>query len=262
MVAERMARWLAAATVFGCAVALAASLTSAPGLALASDSLTAGPRPSSGPARPGLIAGEELLHVSTTSASNAWAAGETQTTPSRPVILHWNGTAWKRVPSPNPAGQFNYLSAVSASSPGDAWTVGSTCTISTGTCAPLLLHWNGTRWSTSALPSVGAGSSGLRGATATSASDVWAVGNAASLGKTVILHWNGTEWSRSASPDPGQGNLLNGVSATSPRNAWAPGSWCTTTSCDVSRTLIAHRNGTAWSPVKAPARAQEASLRM
>jgi hypothetical protein len=37
------------------------------------------------------------------------------------VILHWNGTAWKRVPSPSLTGS---LSSVAAISSGDAWAVG------------------------------------------------------------------------------------------------------------------------------------------
>ena len=38
--------------------------------------------------------------VAATSARNAWAVGGGP----RTVILHWNGAAWKRVPSPSLAG--------------------------------------------------------------------------------------------------------------------------------------------------------------
>src|SRR5579863_6143378 len=146
MVAERMVRRLAAATVFGCAAALAASLTSAPGLALPSAGLATGPRPSSGPAKPGLMAGagEELLHVSAVSASDAWAVGETQATPSRSVILHWNGTAWSKVAIPGPS--VNGLVGVSASSADNAWLVGVHCSDQCATQTTLILHWNGTAW--------------------------------------------------------------------------------------------------------------------
>jgi len=36
--------------------------------------------------------------VAATSAANAWAVGGLD----RPLILHWNGTAWKRAPLPSP----------------------------------------------------------------------------------------------------------------------------------------------------------------
>ena len=40
--------------------------------------------------------------------------------------LHWNGTAWKHVPSPNPAGpgRPNILNGVDANSPTSIWAVG------------------------------------------------------------------------------------------------------------------------------------------
>ena len=39
------------------------------------------------------------------------------------LILHWDGTAWTQVPSPNPNSD-SYLSGVAATSPANAWAVG------------------------------------------------------------------------------------------------------------------------------------------
>ena len=39
------------------------------------------------------------------------------------LILHWDGTQWAQVASPNP-GPDNFLYAVAASSPSNAWAVG------------------------------------------------------------------------------------------------------------------------------------------
>ena len=66
----------------------------------------------------GLLAG-----VAATSARNAWAIGCTGCL-SKPatLILHWNGTAWQRVPSPKPPGATLY--AVAATSGTNAWAVG------------------------------------------------------------------------------------------------------------------------------------------
>jgi hypothetical protein len=57
--------------------------------------------------------------------------------------LHWNGTAWSRVPSP--AGGPGLL-AVTATSATSAWAVGDYSTAS-GQPRTLIMHWNGTRWS-------------------------------------------------------------------------------------------------------------------
>jgi hypothetical protein len=39
------------------------------------------------------------------SSSNAWAVGHYyNTAAAEPLILHWNGSAWKRVASPDPGG--------------------------------------------------------------------------------------------------------------------------------------------------------------
>jgi hypothetical protein len=56
------------------------------------------PSPSPGPL------GSFLDAVTATSANNVWAVGDYET--SGPIIhtliLHWNGKAWTRVPSPSP----------------------------------------------------------------------------------------------------------------------------------------------------------------
>jgi len=58
------------------------------------------------------------------------------------VTLRWNGTAWKQVPSPIPAGS-NFLQAVAITHAGGAVAVGSA---HGGTGAIFLERWNGTAW--------------------------------------------------------------------------------------------------------------------
>jgi hypothetical protein len=89
----------------------------------------------------------ELQSVATTSSHDAWAVGMTNPSTCSPqcatMILHWNGTAWTRVPSPNPpAGYLNALLGVVAICPHDAWAVGTTDFDNT-----LITHWNGKTWS-------------------------------------------------------------------------------------------------------------------
>jgi hypothetical protein len=76
----------------------------------------------------GDTAAENVLNaVTATSARSAWAVGEVITgNASQTFVLHWNGTRWRRVPSPNPGGTANNnaLTAVAIRSPANAWAVG------------------------------------------------------------------------------------------------------------------------------------------
>ncbi len=68
-----------------------------------------------------------LAAVAATSSGNAWAVGAySNGTADQTLILHWNGTAWKKVASPDPGGstQFNDLAGVAATSARNAWAVG------------------------------------------------------------------------------------------------------------------------------------------
>ncbi len=90
-------------------------------------------------------AGSYLNSVAAASDGSAWAVGCTgcgigNTGSGRTLILRWNGTAWTRVPSPNP-GPDAYLQGVTALSDGDAWAVGR------AGGKTLILRWNGQRWS-------------------------------------------------------------------------------------------------------------------
>lgn len=175
-----------------------------------------------------------LNGVSAVSSTDVWAVGGS-------LILHWNGSAWAKVPDPNPNSTSN-LSAVSARSPSEAWAVGSYCTSGCNSGSrvfqALLLRWNGTAWTRVVSPEPrGAVSSFLQGVSVHSPSDAWAVGYYCASAPcytfgpavlhTLILHWNGTRWTVVRSPDPGgtNGSSLNAVSALSTSNAWAFGSY-------------------------------------
>jgi len=58
--------------------------------------------------------------------------------------LHWNGTRWNQLRSPNPRVD-DQLDAVAATSASNAWAVGSS--LGVGHLRTLILHWNGTNWS-------------------------------------------------------------------------------------------------------------------
>ena len=199
----------------------------------------------------------DLLGVSAVSGGGAWADGfyKSNTTGAYDtLLLHWNGTAWKKVRSPDPSTIDNGLNGVSAVSGSDAWAAGYNQ--HQGRDDTLLLHWNGTAWSRVASPSPTA-SSFLRAVSADSASDAWAVGydccSTTGAYDTLILHWNGTAWTQVASPSPSTSyNVLEGVSAVSGSDAWAVGTYRTNDTTGATRTLILHWDGTAWTQVASP----------
>ena len=85
---------------------------------------------------------------------------------------------------------------------------------------------------------------GLNGVAAVSPRDAWAVGYQRHFSPdagSLIEHWDGQTWNVQPSPSPPgtYGSFLAGVTATSPRNAWAVG--------DANRrALIEHWDGRAW----------------
>lgn len=199
----------------------------------------------------------QLQGVAVLSPCNAWAVGNTgfgETTSARTLIEHWNGRAWKRVPSPTP-GPESFLLGVAAISARNIWAVGQIGDNGPGT-RTLIEHWNGRTWKRVPSPTPAPGGD-FYSVAATSARNVWAVGhvgiNNVNL-KTLIEHWNGRIWTRVPSPTPGRAAVLQGVAATSARSAWAVGQ---TGSADFTCApkcvaVILHWTGTAWKQVPAP----------
>src|SRR6266568_2808374 len=193
------------------------------------------PSPSPG----GTGSDSDLFSVAATSHSDAWAVGEVFTSGKiTTLIVHWNGSRWATVSSPNP-GQSNELFGIAATSSSNAWAVGD----ATNGAADqtLVLQWNGSRWAQVPSPDQGGSTNGnvLVAVTATATRNAWAVGNFANGtgNSTLILHWNGTKWAHVGSPNLGATNVLLGVAASSAGNAWAVGSFRTS---DPSQALALH----------------------
>jgi hypothetical protein len=150
---------------------------------------------------PAPVSTSALFSAAATSASNAWAVGCMTNCLTAGInqllILRWNGTSWKQVPSP--AHIYGELTGVTAVSGSNAWAVGGHYTSSGSTIITktLTLRWNGTAWQKVPSPSPGA-SAGLSGVAAASAGSAWAVGGCytslTSSGKTLVEQWNGKTW--------------------------------------------------------------------
>jgi hypothetical protein len=196
-----------------------------------------------------------LLGVDALSASDVWAVGyyrDTTLNADRNLILHWDGSSWSVVTSPNVGNSHNGLAAVSAVSANDVWAVGNYAG-SGGSRVTLTLHWDGSSWSVVSSPNVtNIGENYLNGVGALSANDVWAVGYyfdpfPGQIG-TLVEHWNGSNWSIVSSPNPSPFSILYGVSALSASDVWAVGYYASGS----DHTLTLHWDGSSWSVVSSP----------
>ncbi len=160
-----------------------------------------------------------LSAVTASAPDDVWAVGTwfTKAFDDRTLTLHWDGTAWRRVKSPNagPANAANDLVSVAAVAPDDVWAVG------VRGLHTLTMHWDGTAWSVVQSPTPG-GNADLASVLAITADDVWAVGGSvdrqANAGRTLVEHWNGTAWTVVASANKGPSdNHLWGISAATGR---------------------------------------------
>jgi hypothetical protein len=185
-----------------------------------------------------------LTAVAASSASNAWAVGDTLA--GKTVTLHWNGAAWKRVPSPSPAGAA--LGGVATTSAHDAWAVGQ---YGTSTVHALLLHWNGSKWAqvrVKVKTALATETPALDSVSASSASSVWAAGcivaHAAGCQRGLTLHWDGKAW-RASEP----GAVESSVAAVSRTSVWTAGCLC---AGNPGPLQTSHWNGKNWTSPRNP----------
>jgi hypothetical protein len=159
--------------------------------------------------------------VEALAENDVWAVGSSSASaPSRTVILHWDGTAWTQVPSPNPGidpNGGNYLESIHALSSDNIWAVGA-YEGSAGN-GSLTLHWDGTAWTHVQAPSIG----WLTGVSGSAGHDVWAI--APPITSTLsALHWDGWTWSMVDLPEPeGDGPFTYAISSPSQNDVWAVG---------------------------------------
>lgn len=141
---------------------------------------------------------DTLYAVDAYSENDVWAVGkhEDSETPNQTLIQHWNGSQWSTVPSPNIADAGHVLYGIAASSPTDAWAVGSS--FQNGVLKTLTQHWDGSAWTIVPSPNGSDGSGELRSVAIDATGDVWAVG--LSNFKSLLLYWNGTTWQTAEQP--------------------------------------------------------------
>jgi hypothetical protein len=183
-----------------------------------------------------------LQSVTAIAANDVWAVGYYLLCDNTPqtLTMHWDGTSWTVITSPNIGTLANRLTGVAAISSGDVWAVGM-YNQGSDDVIPLGLHWNGTNWSSVPMPGRTGFADNILGVAAVSSNDVWAVGysfNDQGATRSLIEHWNGTSWSIVTTPNPGS-DKLRGVSARAANDVWAVGD-------SNNQTLTLHWDGTQW----------------
>lgn len=202
---------------------------------------------------PGGSANASMSSVVVISPTDIWAVGsqtDAATLAWRTFTMHWDGSSWTTIPSPNIGTGSNELMGAAAASSTDVWAVGRYYDPAYGATRNLILRWNG-GWSVVPAPNYGKVTNFLLDVTALAPNNVWAVGGYATVAgsslKTQVLHWNGTGWGLKSSPNtPAGDNALHGISAFSPSNMWAVGVGGS------GQTLTLHWNGGLWSIVTSP----------
>jgi hypothetical protein len=185
------------------------------------------------------------LHgMSATAGNDVWAVGSKDAF-GTPLTLHFNGAHWTEVTAPTKGAGVVDLNDIEAISKTNAWAVGY-FSDSHGHDRTLVEHWDGHVWKIVTSPNDGAQDNQLKGVSAVSPTNVWAVGfTGPDPGEGMLIeHWNGQTWTLSTpglvqAPGPG---ILDDVSAISASNVVAVGH----RSITAAHTLVERFNGTHW----------------
>jgi hypothetical protein len=207
---------------------------------------------------PGVSA--QLFGVSARAADDVWAVGTYQEPlfSLHSFIEHFDGEQWQLVPSPNPGTRGNTLYGVSAVAANMAFAVGDQSNDESPQ-QPLLLGWDGLRWS--AMPAFGVadGNQRLFGIASQPAGVQLAVGEdetdtaTGTLGFAEIFR-PGTGWmSQPVSRPNTDDNHLYGVAAAHAGPAWAVGTYLDPASGNFFTLIESQRDGdSGWTPVDSP----------
>jgi hypothetical protein len=213
---------------------------------------------------------DALAGVAAISSSDVWAVGGQLNygvvggivQPERPLIMHWDGTAWSVVPSVRPAdANAVELSSVTSITSRDVWAVGRQDTGSAHLLQPLVEHWDGAAWHLVSSPLPQGATNGMLTAVTRipGTNQLWAGGESSkyavpTLPEPLIERWDGTAWqivTGPALPNGALGGTWNGLVALSATDAWAVGTYYVRNPVDL-HPLIGHWDGTRWTTVANP----------
>lgn len=178
---------------------------------------------------------QQMLSVSASSATSAWAVGQTGNGSCDMCLFtsHWNGTKWVTIAEPDGVKGVNNIvdgAAVAATAEGRAWIFVSRENDELGSGEVDAVEWRGRSWSAA---HKFAGSPG--DPIASGPDDVWGFGS--DNGAPWAVHYNGKSWSgvsipvsvSRASGSAAAGDWLTGTVAAQPALVevlhWSKGAW-------------------------------------
>jgi len=184
---------------------------------------------------PGTINFRDIVEL---APNDVWAVGQKPTRHylDLTIAMHFDGTKWTAVPTPNPLKLHNedenWLTSIAAVSSNDIWATGVARDPDWGIRDyPFTVHWDGTKWSEVPTPDPGGSTrdTDLYSVIAPSSTDVWAVGHVGNEPdyRTFTLHWDGSVWTTLPGARRGQMGLFMGADAVASDGAgglWAVGS--------------------------------------
>jgi hypothetical protein len=201
------------------------------------------------------LANIQLQKVAMLSASDGWAIGDDESfTPTRSVLLHYNGKNWTQVHVPGTA-----LVGISMLSASDGWIVGNTATPSANpatqgqmTVSSFFLHYDGRSWTqTQTLNTT------LGGISMDSASDGWAFGQTIDLlhpenSQNLMWHYDGRQWTEVQTPATHLAATVLGICMDAPTDGWAVGYWNQGKGDQFGTSLYLHYSAGKWTQVQGP----------
>ncbi|HZU71103.1 MAG TPA: hypothetical protein VFA09_27760 [Ktedonobacteraceae bacterium] len=177
-----------------------------------------------------------LNGVAGDAAGDIYAVGEYEnlgvdTTTFQSLILHYDGTNWSVMQSPNQGNESNWLQSITLIG-------GTTRFLAVGYYGngdyvnTLIEQWDGSNWTVVSSPNGGSYNSMLYSVSSPDANNAWAIGfyNGSTVtNQTLIEYFNGTTWSVVPSPNVGSyENDLFAVAAYNDNTVWAVGDNLTT----------------------------------
>jgi hypothetical protein len=215
----------------------------------------------------------ELFAVRCLAAANCWAVGERSGGSAMlNEALHWNGTKWATVHTPDPggtaSGKISELDDSTCVTSADCWAVGDFGSRTEGPTeqrSNQVLHWNGKNWTRLRVVNPAGTRTGhvntLFSVRCLSASDCIAVGDYGTTSANGVLrneamHWNGKKWSLVNTPNPGGTKPFgeNEVFALgcATDSCWGAGIYGSTKSPGTNLNEMLHWNGKSWTKVTVP----------
>jgi hypothetical protein len=222
-----------------------------------------------------------MENVSLLSSGDIWTQGCYEREGGYGVMIgHWDGTQWSVRPVEeivDDTGTSLALTGFSASGANDIWVTGyeSSGRYPDDRRQPFAWHWDGSSWGQTEVPiptfappnpndAIRSINNQLGSIRTIGPNDAWAVGTygpSTNL-RPLVLHWDGHEWTPVGTPGPPSEPYhmaLWSLEIISPSDIWATGSKRSSGSAPdhgQTKTLIEHWNGTQWSIVDSPNKAQ------